>query len=72
MGDEKKRAVVLELSAQDVQAGLDNAVSEKRQLIVRFTEGLWDKYRMPLICLQKQRGDVEVSLSEFVKRMAYL
>jgi type I restriction enzyme M protein len=72
MGDGKKRALVLELLEQDVQAGLDGAVNEKRQLIVRFTEGLWDKYRMPLKGLQKQRREVEASLSELVKRMAYL
>ena len=45
MSDDKKRALVLELFAQDVQAGLDAAVSEKRQELVRFVEGLWDKYR---------------------------
>ena len=32
MSDDKKRALVLELFAQDVQEGLDAAVSEKRQV----------------------------------------
>ena len=59
MGDDKKRALVLELFAHDVQGGLDGALTEKRQLIARFTEGLWDKYRIPLECLQKQRGEGE-------------
>ena len=48
MGEDKKRALVLELFAQDVQAGLDAAVSEKRQDLVRFVEELWDKYRVIL------------------------
>ena len=48
MNDDEKRALVLELFAQDVQAGLDAAVSEKRQELVRFVEGLWDKYRVTL------------------------
>ena len=31
MGDDKKNALILELVAQDVQAGLNASVSEKRQ-----------------------------------------
>ena len=49
MNADQKRALVLELFAQDVQAGLDAAVAEKRQELVRFIEGLWDKYRVTLI-----------------------
>ena len=36
MSEDEKRALVLELFAQDVQAGLDAAVGEKRQELVRF------------------------------------
>ena len=46
MSEDEKRTLVLELFAQDVQAGLDAAVSEKRQGLVRFVEGMWDKYRI--------------------------
>jgi hypothetical protein len=48
MSDDQKRALVLELFAQDVQTGLDAAVAEKRQELMRFVEGLWDKYRVTL------------------------
>jgi type I restriction enzyme M protein len=47
MSEDEKRALVLELLAQDVQAGADAAVAEKRQEVVWFVEGLWDKYRVP-------------------------
>jgi type I restriction enzyme M protein len=47
MSEDEKRALVLELFAQDVQVGLDDAVGEKRQELARFVEGLWDKYRVP-------------------------
>ena len=48
MDDDQKRALVLELFAQDVQAGLDVAVAEKRQELVRFVESLWDKYAVTM------------------------
>ena len=47
MGDDRKRVLVLELFAQDVQLGLDAAVSEKRQVLMRFVEELWGKYSKP-------------------------
>ena len=53
MSDDQKRALVLELFAQDVQAGLDAAVAEKRQELERFIEGLWDKYRVTLSTTSK-------------------
>ena len=71
MGEDKKRALVLELLAQDMQAGLDNAVSEKRQLMTRFVEELWDKYRVTLPELRADRVDLEGTLDCFLKRMAY-
>jgi hypothetical protein len=47
MSEDEKRALVLELFAQDVQAGLDTAVNERRQGLMLFVEELWDKYRVP-------------------------
>jgi type I restriction enzyme M protein len=71
MNDDQKRALVLELLAQDVQAGLDAAVAEKRQELVRFMEGLWDKYRVTLADLRDQRTRAEASLGEFLKALNY-
>jgi type I restriction enzyme M protein len=71
MNDDQKRVLVLELFAQDVQAGLDAAVAEKRQELVRFIEGLWDKYRVTLTNLRDTRGNIEERLSTFLKAMNY-
>lgn len=71
MSDDQKRTLVLELFAQDVQIGLDTAVSEKRQELVRFVEGLWDKYRMPLVMLRNERVEAEDILSRFMRAMSY-
>jgi type I restriction enzyme M protein len=48
MDDGEKRALVLELFAQDVQFALAAAIAEKRQELVQFIEGLWNKYRVTL------------------------
>lgn len=65
------RALVLELFAQDVQAGLDAAVAEKRQELVRYIEGLWDKYRVTLTDLCCDRTKVERQLGEFLSIIDY-
>jgi type I restriction enzyme M protein len=71
MGSDKKRALVLELFAQDVQTGLDAAVSEKRQILVRFVEELWDKYRVPLGQLRCDRKKFEETVNAVLKGMSY-
>jgi type I restriction enzyme M protein len=68
---EQKRALVLELFAQDVQVSLDAAVAEKRQELVLYIEGLWDKYRVTLTTLRDCRAEVESKLGTFLKALAY-
>ena len=71
LNDDQKRALVLELFAQDVHAGLDAAVAEKRQQLVRFLEGLWDKYRVTLEELRSDRAQVETQLETFLIKLGY-
>jgi type I restriction enzyme M protein len=71
INDEQKRTLVLELFAEDVQAGLDSAVIEKQQELVRFVEGLWDKYRVTVADMRKARLTVENSLDQFLKVLNY-
>ncbi len=71
MSDDEKRALVLELFAQDVQAGLNAAVAEKQQELVWFVEGLWDKYRVTLTDLRRGRVEVESQWERFLKTLAY-
>ncbi len=71
MNDDQKRALVLELSAQDVQAGLAAAAAEKRQELDRFLEGLWDKYRVTLTDLRNQRVTLERCLDDFLRDLNY-
>lgn len=71
LSEDEKCALVLELLAQDVQVGLDAAVDEKRQELVRFVEGLWDKYRVTLTNLRTDRAVIEKRLGEFLERIRY-
>ena len=71
MNDDQKRALALELFAQDVQAGLDAAVAEKRQGLVRVIEGLWDKYRVTLGDLRFNRHTAEDAARTFMSSLGY-
>jgi type I restriction enzyme M protein len=71
MSDDEKRTLVLELFSQDVQTGLDAAVTEKRQELVRFVEGLWEKYRGTLTDLRHERAEVETRMENYLQQLAY-
>ena len=71
MGEDKKRILVLELFAEDVQSGLDGAVSEKQQVLVQFVEGLWDKYHRTLAALRNGRSDVENELVVILTQLGF-
>jgi len=70
--DEEKKMLVLELFAQDLQAGLDAAVMEKRQKLVWFIENLWDKYQVTLEDLQSSRNRIGTRLNESLGVLGYL
>jgi len=67
----EKQALVLILMAQDVQAGLDAAVAARRQNLARFVENLWDKYRVMLDELQREKVDVETNLTRLAAKLGY-
>ncbi len=68
----EKQTLVLDLFAQDIQAGLDAAVAAREQTLVRFIEGLWDKYRTPLCTLQADRDATASRLAEMMRRIGYV
>jgi len=71
MDDERKQSLVLDLFAEDVQAGLDAAVVQKRQVLVQFIESLWDKYAVPLGHLSDQREQTTGSLQTTLREIGY-
>ena len=62
---------ILELFAQDVQDGLDNAINEKQQELVRFVEGTCDKYWITMVELRTGRISSEEALLKTLKGLAY-
>ena len=71
MGEDKKRMLVLDLFAKDVETGLDVAVADKRQLLMRFVEELWDKYRVTLTTIQGEREERQARLDQFLAQLNY-
>ena len=54
-----------------LEAAVQPAVAEKRQELVRFIEGLWDKYRVTLTTLRTNRAEVEGQLEQFLSKLSY-
>jgi type I restriction enzyme M protein len=71
LDDAKKQALVLDLLAEDVQSAMESAAAEKRQALVRFVEGLWDKYRVTLTSLQSTRADLAAKLDVALDELGY-
>ena len=71
MGEDEKQALVLELFAQDIQTGLESAVRDKQQELVRFNENLWDKYQVSLATLQSERTTVQDTLHHQLRELGY-
>ncbi len=68
---DEKQALVLELMAQDALSGLDAAVAARRQNLAQFVENLWDKYRVMLDELQREKVDVETNLTRLAAKLGY-
>ena len=69
--DAECQALVLRLLAGDMRAALDTALAAKRQELVRFLEGLWDKYAVTLELLRGNRLGVEEVFREFLSKLSY-
>jgi type I restriction enzyme M protein len=69
--DDEKQALVLNLMAEDAQAGLDAAAAARHQELVQFLENLWDKYCVTLDELRGARAGVEMRLEEYLGKLGY-
>jgi type I restriction enzyme M protein len=72
MSEDEKRTLVLELLAQDVQAGLDSAMSGKSQECIDFLANLWHKYRMSLSQVSECRGSAQAGLERMLRKIGYV
>lgn len=68
----EKQALVLDLFDQDIQTGLDAAVAAREQTLVRFIEGLWDKYAAPLSRLTQERESLMQRVAAAMEGLGYV
>ena len=68
---DEKQALVLELFAQDLKAGLNDMVRDKQQELVRFVENLWDKYASSLTVLTTGRERLSSQLHNELQELGY-
>ena len=68
---DEKQALVLELFSQDLQAGLNGAIRDKGQDLVRLVENLWDKYHVPLVSIKSVRDNAGYNLDNILNILGY-
>jgi type I restriction enzyme M protein len=71
LDDAEKQTLVLELLEKDLLARLDTAANRERQALVRFVENLWDKYRVTLVDVRRERTEVENRLERYLTGLGY-
>lgn len=72
MTDKQQQALVLDLLADDVRAVLDDALAEKRQELVRFVEGLWEKYADSMTQITRERESAASRLATKLQELGYV
>ncbi len=71
LSEDEKQALVLELFLQDLHAGLDNAIMDRQQELVRFVGNLWDKYTASLTALVEGRERLTSQLQNALQELGY-
>jgi type I restriction enzyme M protein len=69
--DKECQTLVLRLFADDVRQALEAALAAKRQELVKFLEGLWDKYAVTLESLRMESEMLEKELNIAFENLAY-
>ena len=72
LSDDQQQSLVMELFAQDLQTGVDAAVSTQRQSLVRSVEKVWDKYATPLVEITADRDSLRSQLDSALKELGYV
>ncbi len=72
LDEAERRTLVLGLLEKDVLAGLDAAANRERQALIRFVENLWDKYRVTLADVRRERAACESRLERYLAGFGYV
>ncbi|HBC86476.1 MAG TPA: restriction endonuclease subunit M [Lentisphaeria bacterium] len=72
MDNNKKRKLVLELFAQDIQNGLNKSIAEKNNALIHLIENVWNKYAIPLSQLIRNRENMGKQTSNTLQEIGYV
>ena len=71
MDEANAETLLLTVLRNDMQAILDRYVSAQRQQVVAACENWWDKYRVTLADLEREREGATTTLRGFVQELGY-
>ncbi len=66
-----KQSLVLDLMEKDLLTELETAENYERRSLVRFVEKLWDKYRVTLVDVRKERTEFENRMERNLAMLGY-
>lgn len=72
LDDAGAAALLLAILRSDMQAILDRYVSAQRQQVVAAFENWWDKYRVTLASIERERDQAATALDRFIKGLGYV
>jgi len=71
LSDDNCRDMVLNILNEKLAGHLESYVTDHRRQVIAAVESWWDKYRVTLRDIEKERDRTEKQLSEFVKDLGY-
>lgn len=72
LGDDGCQKLVLEIFKSGIGEELDRYVTAHRQQVVATVENWWDKYRVTLVDIEKERDEAATQLAEFMNKLGYI
>lgn len=71
MPGSEKQVLVMALFSSDLACGAEAAVTAKRRDLIRFVDGLWGKYAVPMADIQVKRDEASEALDATLKELGY-
>ena len=69
--EEEARELLLEMFYMQIKKQLEKYLNTEKKVLVNIFEKLWDKYRVPLVLLRKERDEEVRELDEFLVKLGY-
>jgi type I restriction enzyme M protein len=70
-GDEARK-LVMDILLADLRAEIDRRIATRRQAVVADLENWWEKYRVTLRDIERERDDAKARLDGFMRELGYV